>query len=253
MVKTVFFLIMTLTAPILTAAGTDIEIKIPSPAEEASYIWRTIKDMPFFIKNRYKVSLPDSPVIDRLKQKSLQGTFSSTDYKSILDLMNSGIYKKSDYSAGFRTINAGIPVLRSMIRRFIQLPKKWDFKSFNKYTITLTLYGPGGSYNHKKGSVLIYTTPEGKFKQYADPLNTLIHELVHIGIEDSLIQKHKIPHSMKERIVDKLVYTCFGKELPDYRVQDMGDRRIDPYLQKTSDIENLETNLIKLTNPSEQQ
>lgn len=116
----------------------------------------------------------------------------------------------------------------------------WGFKEFKTYQINLTLYGPGGSYNPDEGSILIYTNPSGNFKNYQNPANTIIHEIVHIGIESSIISKYDIPHALKERIVDKIVFLNFNEKLPHYKIQEMGDNSIDSYLQAKEDIQYLE-------------
>ena len=44
---------------------------------------------------------------------------------------------------------------------------------------------------------------------------------------------------MKERIVDLLVVRLFEDLLPDYQIQNMGDTRIDKYLETQADIKEL--------------
>jgi len=67
---------------------------------------------------------------------------------------------------------------------------------------------------------------------YDNPANTIIHEIVHMGIEKSIIQKYNLSHGLKERIVDTIVYVLFGEFLPEYKVQNMGDTKIDKFLKK---------------------
>lgn len=59
---------------------------------------------------------------------------------------------------------------------------------------------------------------------------TIVHEIVHIGIEKNMIEKFNIPHPFKERIVDKFVHYHFGEIFPQYRMQRVGDSLIDNYL-----------------------
>ena len=46
---------------------------------------------------------------------------------------------------------------------------------------------------------------------------------------------------MKERIVDTFVSLNFQKDLPDYRIQDMGENRTDAYLKDRTDLNSLDT------------
>ena len=89
------------------------------------------------------------------------------------------------------------------------------------------------------GQLLFFTNPNGDFKQYDNPANTLIHEIIHMGIEESIIQRYQVSHPLKERIVDQLVLLHFRTLLPNYRLQEMGEDRIDPYLKKKKDSRDL--------------
>lgn len=111
------------------------------------------------------------------------------------------------------------------------------------YRVLLTLYGPGGSYDPEIGQILLYTTPQGSFKQYKNPANTIIHEITHIGMEQSIVQAFQLSHPMKERVVDQFVQLNFGKKLPQYRIQNMGETRIDAYLKNKKSLRNLDQHL----------
>ena len=87
---------------------------------------------------------------------------------------------------------------------------------------------------------MIFTTPTGGFKNYDNPANTIIHEVIHIGIEEAIISELNVPHALKERIVDKYVMLYYSPFLPDYRIQDMGDTRIDKYLNEIGDLKELD-------------
>lgn len=157
--------------------------------------------------------------------------------------MKKCVYKKNDYNSGLRKVQSQLDLIDSMIYELDEMQLNWDFKRFGTYKITLTLYGPGGSYNPDDGSILMYTTTEGGFKNYGNPANTIIHEIVHIGIEEALVNQYELSHPMKERIVDNIVHLCFGGRLPEYKIQDMGDARIDKYLDEKTDIKYLNKNI----------
>ena len=113
------------------------------------------------------------------------------------------------------------------------------------YEVIFTLYGSGGSYDPQTGLITLFTTKEGKFKKYQNPANTIIHEIVHIGMEHSLVQKYNLAHGLKERIVDTFVFLMFGELLPEYTIQNMGDPGIDEHLRNKEDLKALNTILEK--------
>ena len=215
-----------------------IQINIPTPDSETEYVWSIIQDTPFFEKNNYQVSLPEGALIESLINKSKKGKLSDFDYQNLREFMK-GAYNPSDYEAAHDKIKNNIDLINSMIAQFSKFKFDWEFKEFEVYQVNLTLYGPGGSYNADEGSLLLYTTPKGRFKQYDNPANTIIHEIVHIGIDQSIINKYKVPHALKERIVDTFVYLNFKDLLLGYTIQNMGDNRIDPHLKNKSDLNNL--------------
>lgn len=115
-----------------------------------------------------------------------------------------------------------------MVKKLALLTYSWDFKIFPKYEVVLTKYGPGGRYNPNTGTVELLIFKGGKFGR--EPTHTIIHEIVHIGIEDSIVEKFKLNHSEKERLVDLLVRIIFKEEFPDYLIQKIGDVRLDKYV-----------------------
>jgi hypothetical protein len=225
---------------LLCSFGSDrIEVIIPSVEAETEYVWRTIRDIPFFEQHNYQVSLPKGELIENLKEKSRSNELSDSDYQLLEAFMKNGVYNKTDYEKGSKAIMQSRVLVNKMIKEFEALEKDWEYKVFEKYKIKLTLYGPGGSYDPDTGEILIYTTKEGGFKQYRDPSNTLIHEIIHIGTEASIMSKYNVSHPLKERIIDNLVMINFKQYLPDYKIQSFGDARIDAFLTKEEDIKQL--------------
>jgi len=217
-----------------------IEIIIPTVEQETEYVWRTIIDINFFNEHNYQVALPQGELIEELKGKASRNELNDLDYELLQEFMESKVYKKADYQNGFNAIRENKPLINKMIQELSLLETKWEFKQFEKYQIKLTLYGPGGSYDPDHGSILIYTTVDGKFKQYENPSNTIIHEIVHIGTEHSIMTEYEVSHPLKERIIDKLVLMNFSKYLPDYKLQGFGDSRIDEFLNDKEDLRNLD-------------
>ena len=216
-----------------------IEVVIPSAEAEAQYIWMTLQDLPFFQQNNYQISLPESPLMEELKDKALKGNLSSDDFSSFKTYFSEKVYDRSQYQQGYERVVEQLPLLNGFVKQIDRSKRAWEFKSFPIYRVLLTLYGPGGSFNPEIGQVLLYTTPQGGFKQYKNPANTIIHEIVHIGIEESIVQNYQLSHQFKERVVDQFVLLSFGKKLPQYRLQNMGETRIDAYLKNKKSLKDL--------------
>ena len=236
---TLLTLIITLIA-YQSKSQNRIEINIPSAKAEAEYIWSTIQDFKFFEEHNYQVSLPKGNLIEELSQKSIAGSLNNDDYERLIKFVADSVYDGADYQKGYEKIRKELALIDKMINQIDASAFDWGFKEFETYSVNLTLYGSGGSYNPEEGSILIYTTPAGQFKSYDNPSNTIIHEVTHIGIEEAIITKYNVPHPLKERIVDTFVSLNFGQYLPDYRIQDMGDKRTDPYLKEATDLKKLD-------------
>ncbi len=240
MAKCHFFFLLFLFTSLQGKSQRSVSVNIPTVEMETEYVWRTIQDIAFFEENNYQISLPNGTLIEGLKAKAKLGTLTDTDYEELEKFMKKNVYRESDYKKGYEKITNELDLINKMVNEIEQSNFNWIFKTFNTYHVNLTLYGPGGSYNPDEGSILIFTTPQGQFKSYDNPANTVIHEITHIGIEEAIITKYNVPHALKERIVDTFVSLNFKQYLPDYRIQDMGEYRIDPYLTVKSNLENLD-------------
>ncbi|EDP71010.1 hypothetical protein FBALC1_00962 [Flavobacteriales bacterium ALC-1] len=226
---------------------TRIEIVQPTLEHEATSIWRTINDIKFLESQGYKIHLPKDTLIDSLIIKSKNGDFGNDHYSSIYELLETKIFNRKDYNEAILKVNQQTTLINQLITE-IDTSKNnwdWDFNMFNKYQVLLTLYGTGGSYDPEIGTIILLTDTEGKFKMYKNPANTIIHEITHMGMEYSLVKKFNLSHSLKERLVDTFVYLKFKDDLPQYRIQNMGDTSLDTYLKKKEDIVSLNAILIE--------
>ncbi len=216
------------------------KVNIPGPELEAERVWRHIRDIEFFEQYNYTLSLPEGSLIEALKVKSRKKQLSDSDFEALSAFMRDSIYQIEDYQKGYQKIILQASKVDQMLQVLAAQDYQWGFKVYPIYQINLTLYGPGGSFDPSLGAIEIFTTTDGQFKGYSDPVNTLIHEVVHLGIQASIIDEYEVPHPMKERIVDKMVDTFFQDQLPNYRVQEMGENRIDRYLKTQKDFQQLD-------------
>ncbi len=222
-------------------------VVVPSIQQEATSVWRTINDIAFFEKMGYTVNLPVDPLIDVLIQKSKSGTFGADDFPSIYQLLESKVYQAESYALAKAKVQAQKPLINTIIEQLTSTTDTWDwnFKQFDHYQVVFTLYGSGGSYDPETGVITLFTTELGTFKSYENPANTIIHEIVHMGVEASIVQAYQLPHVEKERVVDKFVYLMFGDALPAYRIQHFGELDLDQALTKKEDLKHLDVILDK--------
>lgn len=227
-----------------SAQAQEARIKIvpPSIEQEASSIWRTINDIRFFEEQGYQINLPQDPLIDSLVAKSKLGAFGNDDYAAIYNLLEQGYFDPEDYQQATAKVQAQLSMLHQFLKD-IEAEKAhwdWEFKTFDQYRIVFTLYGTGGSYDPDEGIVTLLTNREGKFIKYQNPAYTIIHEITHMGMEYSLVQKYQLAHGLKERLVDSFVFLMFQAQLPGYEIQNMGDTTLDRFLRQKKDIGSLD-------------
>jgi hypothetical protein len=101
---------------------------------------------------------------------------------------------------------------------------------FEKYKVNLTKYGPGGSYDYNTGEILQKVSEEGLTIE-EDPAHNLLHEVIHMGIQENIVEKYKLYHWEKERLVDLIFVEIFGDYFSDYKLQKQGDKAIDEYIK----------------------
>lgn len=227
-----------------------IEIVQPTIEQEATSIWRTINDITFFENQGYTINLPKHSLIDSLIRKSKNGTFGNEDFASIYTLIETEIFDKEIYESAIQKVTNQTELINDLISVIDASKNEWDWKfnMFDKYRIIFTLYGTGGSYDPDNGTITLLTNKKGDFMNYKNPANTIIHEITHMGMEYSIVRKYNVSHGLKERIVDTFVYLMFKEKLPEYKIQNMGDNKIDKYLNKKEDINYLNATVSEFVN-----
>lgn len=218
-----------------------IEIVQPTIQQETSSIWRTINGYTFFEKQGYTINLPKDSLIDSLITKSKNGTFGNDDFSAIYTLLETKFFHQKNYEQAKQKVENEINLLNDLIAQLDSDKNQWhwNFNMFDKYKVVFTLYGTGGSYDPDEGVITLLTNLEGRFIKYENPAHTIIHEITHMGMEYSIVQKFNLTHGLKERLVDTFVYLMFKEQLPEYKIQTMGNENIDKYLNKKKDLVSL--------------
>lgn len=223
---------------ILSQKVDRIKINLPTAKEECKYVWQVMKNYEFYKKYKYELALPKHGIIDILK--SNKDSLTEKNYSKLYYAFYYDIYDKYNYKNGFINIKKSLPLIEDMVSSLYKYQKLWGFRIFPTYNLNLTQYGPGGKYNPIDGSILLYTSKDGNFKMYKEKAAyTIIHEIVHIGIEECIVTRFNVDQPLKERIVDLFVKHHFGSVLTDYKVENNAGNKIDSYLKTDNDFENL--------------
>ena len=103
-------------------------------------------------------------------------------------------------------------MLERGVKKFlVPLLPSWGAKLPDELTILCT-YGSGASYSEIKGGKATITF---RMSRYPDNkqvmLETMLHEFIHIMIEQPIIRKYDVPQDLKERIVDIIGFELFDK------------------------------------------
>jgi len=227
-----------------------IEIVQPTIEQETTSIWRTINDITFFENQGYTINLPEDSLIDSLILKSKKGIFGNEDFSTIYTLVETKFFDQKNYEEAISKVENHTELINKLVNEIDSKRSQWDweFRMFDTYKVIFTLYGTVGSYDPDVGTITLWTNKEGRFMNYKNPANTIIHEITHMGMEYSIVRKHNLSHGLKERIVDTFVYLMFKEKLPEYRIQNMGDDKINTFLGKQEDIKSLNDIISKFTN-----
>lgn len=228
--------------------STKFIVQANTAEEEIKLVWDKLQMMDFFQKYSYQLSLPKHPIMTALTEKAIQKNLTDADFLQLSKLIKEVIYKPEDYAEGIKNVRISLAEHELDLNFLQEYHELWDFRLFPEIHLKLTLYGPGGEYNPYTATIIMLTTPEGQFRRGSNPMDTIIHEMVHMGIEESIIQKYNIPHHQKEQIVDLFVQQHFQEILPDYLQQNLGDNQIESFLQSREDWLQLPRKLVKFQN-----
>ncbi len=204
--------------------------------EEAfSFVLYLSKKLPWFKQNGYKIPLPQHIAFQNLYE---QGLVAQDEEMRLRDIFYDEIYTVSDFTKGLRITSSMENAISCLFERLYPLHRNWGFKLMSCYEIILTLYGPGGNYWPRKGYVIVRVDKNGSFGKKS-VLESVIHELVHIGIEETIVEKFRLTHWEKERLVDLICVTCFKDVVPNYWMQKIEDTKIDIFATQDAIEKNL--------------
>lgn len=132
-------------------------------------------------------------------------------------------------------IKNAIPMFQQIIETRIKpLLDAWNATMPETLTILCT-YGFGAGYGTGKDAQIILRVSNAKRNDFGIR-QTMLHEFVHILIEEQIIVKYNVPQDLKERIVDIIGLELFNKPVQSMFEKSFANTYITP--------ESIKTNLI---------
>lgn len=203
---------------------TKIIYRASTVSEEFENVISLARQAPFFKANGYTIAFPQHPDFIALVQNP--NTLKNADIPSLQQIFNEHIYSSLDYDQEVVSTAQTSCFVEKAISKLALLKNSWQFKLMDEYQVLVTLYGPGGRYQPEQG--LVVTIPQTKLTK--NIAHSIVHEIVHIGIEKNIVQQYHLTHWEKERLVDLICLFYLHDLMPDYQVQINGDTHIDPFI-----------------------
>jgi hypothetical protein len=192
--------------------------------------------MPFYKKNGYDVGLPADDVFQKLAAAGTRP--SEAESKELFTRFAAQDYREADYDAPLHALHGAETVIAKVIPTFTRFARRWGFRVSPRYDVILTLYGPGGSFDYdaERGYVHLFATTDAKFKtgrgldsRPESGVETIVHEMVHIGVKEVVTERFKLEHWEEERVVDRICLLALKDVLPGYRMQ-RREHAMDPFI-----------------------
>jgi hypothetical protein len=218
-------------------------IRRPTSDEAFETLLFHLRNMPFYRRSRYTVALPAHQRFQKLTAPVAR--LETVDLAALRRLFTTEVYRPTEYDAALRSLEQGRAAarVREAFPMFARLSRGWGFRMPPRYDVILTLCGPGGSfrYDDRVGTILLLATADGRFNKNGrlddrpeTAVETILHEMAHIGIEDAVVRRFSLDHWEKERVVDRLCQVAFRRQLPRYRVQGPPAHALDAFVTEAT-------------------
>jgi len=179
-------------------------------------VYYLIRRLDWYKEKGYNIRLPtNKKFIDIYKNKQF---LTQTDVEQMRQIFYDEIYKEHELDDAIQIVSQSRSKVEDALILLAQLKKNWNFEIKPVYNIILTQYGPGGGYDSRTGHITILIDPLKIKQSYINQITkTIIHEIVHIGIENDIIQEYDLTHEEKETLVDLICILYL--HLPKYEIQ----------------------------------
>ena len=180
-------------------------------------------------KYGYEMFIPND---DRMREMFEQPKLTEQQIQHYHDIFVNEIYKLSDLTHKDADINSAIQMFQNMIETKIKpLLPAWNAKMPKTLTIECE-YGRGAGYKSGNNATIMFRMSNDNRKDYGIYL-LLMHEFVHILIEEQIIGKYNVPQDLKERIVDIIGQELFKKPVQPMFENSFANAYITPAVIRT--------------------
>lgn len=198
-----------------------IIVRAQTADEEFDHLMRVLGRIDFYNEHGYKFISPDHPFFQNIV--SNPKLLESTNIEEAKNIFKKEVYDLGFFKNGLRAVKESVGLMEKAVDRMEEW-QSWGFKLFSEYEVRLTAYGTGGSYLFESGDVVMIAKKSGKYGM--PPLHIVVHEILHLGIEESIIKRFNLTHAEREGLVDAICAKCFDDLLVDYLVRDRWDKEI---------------------------
>lgn len=165
------------------------------------------KKLKQFKQYTYDFLIPDDK---RICEMFDQTTLSQEQIQHYHDIFVNEIYNVADLSKQDENIKKAVQHLKKLIENRIKpLLPAWNAKLPDTLAIQCA-YGHGAGYIVADNAIINLRISKNKDNDYGI-YSTLAHELVHILIDQPIIQKYEVPQDLKEGIVEIIGFELFDK------------------------------------------
>lgn len=180
-------------------------------------------------KYSYEMFIPND---DRIREMFEQPKLTEQQIQHYHDIFVNEIYKLSDLTHKDVDINSAVQMFQNMIETKIKpLLPAWNAKMPKILTIECE-YGRGAGYESGDNATIMFRMSNDNRKDYGIYL-LLMHEFVHILIEEQIIGKYNVPQDLKERIVDIIGQELFKKPVQPMFENSFANAYITPEVIRT--------------------
>ncbi len=155
-----------------------IDYSIDSEIDRVKY---TLSKLDWYKEKGYKIKIPDIDTNTTTKDIEIAVTKDFTEYENEYRFYKDRLQQ----------------LWREFFPNFIKIKEDSKLNFLDSYTVLLTRYGTGGSYNSDLGTIDLRFTE----RNIDSIFGTILHEIIHIAVEP-FIKKYNIDHWKKERLVD---------------------------------------------------
>ena len=180
-------------------------------------------------KYSYEMFIPND---DRIREMFEQPKLTEQQIQHYHDIFVKEIYKLSELTHKDADINSAVQMFQNMIETKIKpLLPAWNAKMPKILTIECE-YGRGAGYESGDNATIMFRMSNDNRNDYNIYL-LLMHEFVHILIEEQIIGKYNVPQDLKERIVDIIGQELFKKPVQPMFENSFANAYITPAVIRT--------------------